>query len=75
MAIEYLKQATKTPETESGHAQQVAGEMLADIEARGEAAVRDYAARLDRWTGEIVVTPGEIERRTRDIPASVRRDI
>jgi sulfopropanediol 3-dehydrogenase len=75
MAIEYLKQATKTPETESGHAQQVAGEMLADIEARGEAAVRDYAARLDRWTGEIVVSPGEIERRTRDIPASVRRDI
>ena len=49
--------------------------MLADIEARGEAAVREYAAKLDDWTGEIVVTPDEIERRTRDIPAAVKRDI
>jgi len=49
--------------------------MLADIEARGEAAVRDYAAKLDNWRGEIVVTSADIERRTRDIPSSVKRDI
>ena len=73
--IEYLKRAAKTPETETGHARQVAGEMLADIEARGEAAVRDYAAKLDNWRGEIVVTSADIERRTRDIPSSVKRDI
>ena len=73
--IEYLKRAAKTPETETGHARQVAGEMLADIEARGEAAVRDYAAKLDNWRGEIVVTSDDIERRTRDIPSSVKRDI
>ena len=73
--IEYLKRAAKTPETETGHARQVAGDMLADIEARGEAAVRDYAAKLDNWRGEIVVTSADIERRTRDIPSSVKRDI
>ena len=73
--IEYLKKAGKTPETESGAAQKVAGDMLADIEARGEAAVREYAARLDGWTGDIVVPPEEFERRTRAVPASVRRDI
>ena len=73
--IEYLKRAAKTPETETGHARQVAGDMLADIEARGEAAVRDYAAKLDNWHGEIVVTSDDIERRTRDIPPSVKRDI
>jgi sulfopropanediol 3-dehydrogenase len=55
MAIEYLKRAAKTPETESGNAQRIAGEMLADIEARGEQAVREYAAKLDGWTGEVVV--------------------
>ena len=75
MPIEYLKKAAKTPETESGAAQDVASEMLADIEVRGEVAVREYAARLDRWTGDILVSPEAIERRTRDIPASVRRDI
>ena len=73
--IEYLKRAAKTPETETGHARQVAGDMLADIEARGEAAVRDYAAKLDNWRGGIVVTSDDIERRTRDIPSSVKRDI
>ena len=75
MAIEYLKKASKTAETESVAAQKVASDMLADIELRGEAAVRQYASTLDRWTGEIVVSPEEIERRTRDIPASVKRDI
>jgi sulfopropanediol 3-dehydrogenase len=75
MAIEYLKKAAKTPETESGTARKVVDEMLAEIEARGEAAVREYAAKLDRWSGEIVVTSEEIERRTRGVPAGVRRDI
>jgi len=75
IGIEYLKRATRTPETEADHARTVAGDMLADIQARGEAAVREYAARLDGWTGEILVSDDEIERRTRDIPAAVRRDI
>jgi sulfopropanediol 3-dehydrogenase len=75
MAIEYLKRAAKTPETEAGTAREVAEEMLAEIERRGEAAVREYAAKLDRWSGEIVVPPAEVERRTRDIPAGIRRDI
>lgn len=75
MAIEYLKKATKTPETESGAARKVAADMLADIEARGEKAVREYAQKLDGWTGDIVVPHDEIARRTREIPASVKRDI
>jgi len=74
-ASEYLKRAAKTPETETGNARKVVEEMLAAIEARGEVAVREYAEKLDRWTGEIVVTPVEIERRTRDLPDSVKRDI
>ena len=75
MAIEYLKQAAKTPQTESGTAREVATGMLADIERRGEAAVREYAASLDRWTGDIIVSNDEIERRTQAIPAAIKRDI
>ena len=60
MAIQFLKKATRTPETASDSAQKVAHEMLADIGKRGEAAVREYAARLDGWTGEIVVSPADI---------------
>ena len=75
MAIEYLKKASRTPETESGAARQVAEEMLAEIAKRGEAAVREYAQKLDKGTGEILVTPEAIERRTAAIDPKVKRDI
>lgn len=75
MAIEHLKRAAKTPETESGAAQAVAAEMIAAIEAGGEAAVRGYAEKLDGWTGPILVPPEEVERRAAEVPEAVRRDI
>ena len=73
--IEFLKRASRTPDTESDAARKIAGDMLADIAARGEAAICEYAARLDGWTGEILVSEDELERRTRDIPAAIKRDI
>jgi sulfopropanediol 3-dehydrogenase len=73
--MEYLKRSAKTPQDETADARKVVDEMLAEIERRGEEAVREYAARLDRWTGEIVVSEEEIERRTRDIPPSIKQDI
>ena len=70
MAVQHLKQAAKTPESETATARGVVAEMLAAIERRGEPAVREYAAKLDGWQGEIVVTPEEVERRTRSRSAS-----
>ena len=75
MATHLLKRASKTPESETGNAREVAGAMLAEIERRGEDAVREYARTLDGWTGDIVVTDAEIERRTAAVPSDVRRDI
>ena len=75
MTINYLKKASRTTESETQTAQKVAGEMLAEIRANGESAVRAYAEKLDHWTGEIVVTAEEIERRAREVPEGVRRDI
>jgi sulfopropanediol 3-dehydrogenase len=73
--MEYLKRAAKTPETETGAARKVVDEMLAAIRAGGEQAVRDYAKKLDRWTGPIMVAPEEIERRTAAVPPGVKNDI
>ncbi|WP_010099893.1 histidinol dehydrogenase [Verminephrobacter aporrectodeae] len=75
MTVTYLKKADKTLETETGAAQQVVLEMLAAIGARGEAAVREYAQKLDAWDGEIVVHRDEIRRRAAEVPVTVRRDI
>ena len=75
MTTRYLKRASKTPETETATAQKVVTEMLAEIERRGEPAVRDYARKLDAWEGDIVLTRAEIDRRAAEVPAEVRRDI
>src|SRR5437868_641259 len=73
--IEYIKRAAKTPQSETDAARKIAGDMLADIERRGEAAVREYARKLDHWSGDIVVNAKEIERRTANIAPSIKRDI
>src|SRR5690348_13557969 len=73
--VEYLKRAEKTPETEAESARAVVSEMLAAIETGGEDAVRRYAEKLDRWTGEILVSREEMEQRAGEVPESVRRDI
>jgi sulfopropanediol 3-dehydrogenase len=75
MSTTYLKRASKTPETETATAQKVVSEMLAEIGANGEAAVRAYAKKLDGWDGEIVLTRAEIDRRAAEVPAAVKRDI
>ena len=75
MAITYLKKAMKTPETETDTARKVVTEMLAAIEAGGEQAVRDYALSLDKWSGDILLTAEAIADRTRQVPASVKKDI
>ena len=75
MSIEYLKRAAKSPQRETANARAVVEQMLAEIARNGEQAVRDYAAKLDGWTGPILTTVDEIERRLRDIPAAVKRDI
>jgi sulfopropanediol 3-dehydrogenase len=75
MTTNYLKKAAKTPDTETATAQKVVTGMLADIEARGEAAVREYSEKLDRWTGDIIMSPADIDARIKEVPVSVRRDI
>ncbi len=75
MSVTYLKKASKTAETETATAQKVVKEMLAEIHLHGEDAVRDYARKLDKWEGEIVMSPAAIAATIKDVPDSVKRDI
>ncbi|WP_296258084.1 MULTISPECIES: histidinol dehydrogenase [unclassified Pseudomonas] len=75
MTITYLKQASKTAESNTATAQEVVNEMLTNIEQRGEDAVREYALKLDKWSGEILLSDAEIDRRTAEVPKRVRDDI
>jgi sulfopropanediol 3-dehydrogenase len=75
MPTTYLKRAAKTPTTETDNARAVVEEMLGTIAKGGEQAVRDYALKLDKWSGGIIVTKDEIARRTADLPAKLKADI
>ena len=73
--MEYLKKAHKTAETNTLDAQKVVNEMLNNIEKEGEQAVRDYAAKLDNWTGDILLSDDEIEKITAEVPQNVKDEL
>lgn len=75
MTTNFLKKASKTPETETASAQKVVGDMLEEIKVNGEQAVRTYAKKLDGWDQDIVLTRSEIDRRSSEVPEGIRRDI
>lgn len=75
MAVTFLKKASKTPETETATAQKVVNEMLAEIQGRREDAVRDYSLKLDKWSGDIIMSEADIQKNIKDVPESVRKDI
>jgi len=75
MSVQFLKKASKTPETESSNAQQVVTEMLANIEKNGESAVLEYSKSLDKWSGDIVLSSLEIDRIISEVPDQVKQDI
>ncbi len=75
MSIQYLKKASKTPETETATAQKVVSEMLDAIQKDGVEAVRRYAKDLDQWEGPFIVSRAELDANAEKVPLSVRADI
>jgi len=75
MTIEYLKKAEKTAASGEDDTRKIVAEMLSAIEAGGEDKAREYAAKLDNYTGNIVVTPEEIAAAGAKVPQRVKDDI
>ncbi|MCP4993051.1 MAG: histidinol dehydrogenase [Gammaproteobacteria bacterium] len=75
MTIEYLKKADKTASSGEDDTRKIVSEMLTAIEGGGEEKAREYAEKLDNYTGNIVVTPEEIAVATAKVPQQVRDDI
>jgi sulfopropanediol 3-dehydrogenase len=71
----YLKRASRSPASEAADTREAVERMLRDIEARGEPALREYAERLDGWTGDFVVSGDAIARAGGDLPPQLREDI
>jgi histidinol dehydrogenase len=64
------RSAARNPEIE-----QAAARIIADVRARGDAAVRDYAARFDGLDGPFEIARAEMRRAATRVPADVQRAI
>ena len=75
MSIEYLKKARKTAASNEDDTRQIVADMLSAIEAGGEEKAREYAAKLDKFDGNIVVMQDEIDAATASLSQQVKDDI
>ncbi|OWY06902.1 MULTISPECIES: histidinol dehydrogenase [Thioclava] len=71
----YLKKAVRTAEADQEGVHDIVSKMLAKIAAGGEDAARHYARELDKWTGEIVVTPEQRAAASAAVPEQLKADI
>ena len=75
MAVEYLKQAKLTPKSDAGETKKIVEDILADIEAGGDAAARKYATKFDKYDGNIILTKEEIDEAIAAVPEKLKQDI
>ena len=75
MSIAYPKTAGRKSTDDAGDVQATVQAILDDIEGGGEDAARRYAAKFDRYDGNLVLTPDEIEDATAKVPQKLKDDI
>lgn len=75
MSVTYLKKAPLTSATDAGDVQAVVREILDAIEAGGDDAARSYAAKFDKYDGNIVLTRDEIDAAAAKVPQKLKDDI
>ena len=61
MARTYLKKAALTSRSDASETAATVAKILADIEAGGEAAALEYAAKFDKYEGNVLLTPEDID--------------
>ncbi len=75
MAREYLKKATLTAQSDASDVHDIVSGILSDIEAGGDAAAREYAAKFDKYEGNIILTAEEIAAAADLVPEKLKADI
>lgn len=75
MALEYLKKATLTAQSGASDVHDIVQGILNDIEEGGDAKALEYAAKFDKYDGNVIVTPEEIEAAAALVPQKLKEDI
>lgn len=75
MAIQYLKKASKTSATGADSVHETVQTILNEIEEGGDAKALEYAAKFDRYEGNIVLTRDEIDAAAAKVSQRLKDDI
>jgi len=75
MAREYLKKATLTAQSGSSDVHEIVTGILTDIEQGGDAKALEYAAKFDKYDGNILLSDAEIQAACDLVPDKLKQDI
>lgn len=75
MAREYLKKATLTSKSDASDVHEIVRGILSDIEEGGDAAALEYAAKFDKYDGNVLLTQEEIDAAADLVPEKLKADI
>lgn len=75
MAPTYLKKATLTSQSGAADVHDTVVTILNDIEAGGDAKAMEYAAKFDKYDGNVLLSEAEIEAACALVPAKLKADI
>ncbi len=71
----YMKKSTRSAETGQTDVRAAVEAMLHEIERDGDAAAIRFARDLDKWQGEIIVSPEVRARAAAQVPEKLKNDI
>ena len=75
MTIKYLKKAPLHSRSDDTKTQQIVRDILNDIEAGRDEKALEYAAKFDKYDGEIILSKDAIEAATAIVPEKMKQDI
>jgi sulfopropanediol 3-dehydrogenase len=75
MPRDYLKKATLTAESDASETHEIVKTILSEIEKGGDAKALEYAAKFDRYEGNVVLTQEEIDAACALVPEKLKADI
>ena len=75
MTIKYLKKAPLHSRSDDTKTQQIVRDILHDIENGGDEKALEYAAKFDKYEGEVILSKGAIEAAAELVPEKMKQDI
>ena len=75
MAREFLKKAELTSQSNASDVTEIVQGILHDIEQGGDAKALEYAAKFDKYEGNIILSQDEIEAAIAKLPQKLKEDI